>query len=619
MEPKVLHFSEFEETKDLQKNGTKESKVLNDIKHLDQKIRALKLQDQEAKKASTPPSKRSRKKNRLRKASDIVPVTPAELFHGTLVTVHEAKQLVKNGKPTSKSISSISSPDPMPESTGEHEVTPKKEKTETTSTPRKTVYEKHYRKQELEEGIENGRIRLGVLRISKRNRSDGYIRMGDDEEDWFVPGMVNMNRALDGDLVYAVKMDGDQLEKELSRIENRKKLKSLENRKRQEKVAMSDLAPVDDELFGEDRILAKVVKIKTSTMWSVQHPGTFSIEKPGSETDNPPPVSESRILWFKPCDKRVPFIMVPTQKIPSEILKRWETFRESIYTVQMDRWSLDSLFPRGTFTGYLGQMGELHTESQALLVSNGIVWEEFSEAIIDSLDFSITENDYVGRRDLRRECIFSIDPPTARDLDDALSCTVLEDGNYEIGVHIADVSHFVKPETLLDEEAYNRATSVYLVQKVIPMLPRLLCEELCSLNPDVDRLSFSVFWKITPQGEIIGTPEFCKSVIRSCAKLWYDHAQAVIEGRDWGEVSELTISNGFTEEYVQNQIRTLYNLSKVLRKKRFDNGALSLQSIRLWFSLDDQGNPIETGMYQIKEANRLVEEVYWGNVVHASG
>lgn len=221
---------------------------------------------------------------------------------------------------------------------------------------------------------------------------------------------------------------------------------------------------------------------------------------------------------------------------------------------------------------------------------------------------------------MRTSRIFSIDPPTARDLDDCVSVRDCLDGTLEVGVHIADVSYFVAPGTPLDDEASNRATSVYLVQKVIPMLPRILCEELCSLNPDVDRLSFSVFWIFSAAGEIIGAPKFGKSVIRSCAKLSYDHAQAVIEGKSWENLPKADIGNGKLKADVEEDIRKLYKFSQVLRKQRYENGSLTLNSIKLWFALDDFGNPIDNGIYESKDANRLIEEVYYSlTLVYAVG
>lgn len=212
---------------------------------------------------------------------------------------------------------------------------------------------------------------------------------------------------------------------------------------------------------------------------------------------------------------------------------------------------------------------------------------------------------------MRSERIFSIDPQTARDLDDAVSIKKLDDDIYQLGVHIADVSFFVQEGTLLDAAAFERGTSVYLVQKVIPMLPKLLCEELCSLNPGVDRLAFSVLWKVDSSANFIGDPEFGRSIIKSCAKLSYDHAQSVIDGGDLDPPSlpPVSILNGIKKEDIEEDIRLLFKISKILRERRFEKGTLSLNSIKLWFKLDDDGNPIDNGIYKIKEANKLIEEV----------
>lgn len=190
--------------------------------------------------------------------------------------------------------------------------------------------------------------------------------------------------------------------------------------------------------------------------------------------------------------------------------------------------------------------------------------------------------------------MFTIDPATAKDLDDAMHIRLLDCGNYEVGVHIADVSFFINPQNALDLEAQKRCTTVYLVQKAIPMLPRLLCEELCSLNPGVDRLSFSVIWKINPQGNfiiiinlfthlkgiVVGEPWFGKSIIRSRAKLSYDHAQAFIEGySSWDEaisagkkLQKLTLSDECSEQTIKEKVLELYSLSKQIRARRFDDG-----------------------------------------------
>lgn len=179
----------------------------------------------------------------------------------------------------------------------------------------------------------------------------------------------------------------------------------------------------------------------------------------------------------------------------------------------------------------LGPTGDIEVETTAMLESQGISSAPFSQDVLDCLpspDWISSEADLQGRSDFRDLCVFSIDPPTARDLDDALSIEVLNGGLFRVGVHIADVGHFVRSGSALDLEAQRRTTSVYLVQRVIPMLPELLSSHLCSLQPGIDRLTFSVVWEMDKFGTIQKT-EIQKSVIHSAAKLSYSHAQCIIE------------------------------------------------------------------------------------------
>ena len=284
----------------------------------------------------------------------------------------------------------------------------------------------------------------------------------------------------------------------------------------------------------------------------------------------------------------------------------------TLVSAKIKFWKPNFQFPVGSFVKILGSAEDFEIQSKALLIDGGVTWDDFSGEVLSCLESTprtILDEEYQKRLDIRNECVFSIDPPTARDLDDAISIKELGDNTYEIGVHIADVSYFVRPDTTLDSEAQHRSTSVYLVQKVIPMLPRLLCEELCSLNAGVDRLAFSVFWIFDENGNILGKPTFKRTIINSCAKLSYDHAQCVIDGRDWDSAGAVDLSGKWKKKEIESKILKFYNFSKILRAKRYDNGALSLFSIRLWFDLDESGFPISTGVYEQKEANRLIEEV----------
>ncbi|KAI8906431.1 hypothetical protein EDD86DRAFT_210705 [Gorgonomyces haynaldii] len=415
--------------------------------------------------------------------------------------------------------------------------------------------------------------------------------------------MTLQNRAIEGDIVLVQLLDGQELAEEQDRVMKKRLERQQGSRLRQEKISLQELD--DDEELQEHRIYGKVVGIAESNAFERTFVGTLHMERPGTDTVD----ERARFVWFKPNDKRIPFMMLSKETVESQFLKDPSSFSNVLVTCKMKKWSETSRFPLGQYTGKLGQMGELPVETEALLVQNGIFWDDFDDSVLECLPqtpWQIPASEFEKRLDLRQERIFSIDPQTARDLDDAVSLKEV-DGKLELGVHIADVSYFVKSGSQLDKEALNRATSIYLVQKVIPMLPRLLCEQLCSLNPNVDRLAFSVFWTLTKDGEFIGEPRFHRSVIRSCAKLSYDHAQATIEGKSWDHLPPVELGDVSKEQIDQDIIR-LFELSKVLRKRRFDNGSLTMSSIKLWFKLDDVGNPIDSGIYQLKEANKLIEE-----------
>ncbi|RKP24583.1 hypothetical protein SYNPS1DRAFT_16981, partial [Syncephalis pseudoplumigaleata] len=178
-------------------------------------------------------------------------------------------------------------------------------------------------------------------------------------------------------------------------------------------------------------------------------------------------------------------------------------------------------------------------------------------------------------------------------------------GNYSIGVHIADVSHFVTPHTALDEEAQKRGSTTYLVDRAIPMLPPLLCEQLCSLQPGVDRLAFSVIWHMTPEGRILDT-WYGRTIIRSCCQLSYEHAQTVIEG---GELPDnLKVDRAHSAAQIAEDIRLLHQLSQGLRKRRYDDGAVSIHSVKLAFDLDEAGMPVDCHVYERKASHILIEE-----------
>ena len=257
-------------------------------------------------------------------------------------------------------------------------------------------------------------------------------------------------------------------------------------------------------------------------------------------------------------------------------------------------WPKNAKSPHGAVTEIVGNPGEINVEMNSILSEFGFP-TKFSNSVIKDLD-SIPNPNYdkeaKKRRDFRKVTTLTIDPVDAKDFDDALSFKELDNQITEIGVHIADVGHFVKEKSIIDNEAFQRGNSVYLVDRVIPMLPEKLSNVLCSLRPKEDKLTFSVVFKINKEGEVLDT-WFGKTVIHSNHRFTYEEVQEIIEGK----------KNTFS-----NEINTLNTLAKIIRSKRLDSGALNIESSEVKFQLDDKGTPIGTYMKVSQEAHQLIEE-----------
>ncbi|KAK0402994.1 hypothetical protein QR680_016658 [Steinernema hermaphroditum] len=321
------------------------------------------------------------------------------------------------------------------------------------------------------------------------------------------------------------------------------------------------------------------------------------------------PFTGNNFVLFSPQDSRIPRLVIDVACVP-DFYENTSAYEGKIYLCRMVDWYANAQFARGTLVQCLGKAGDIETETEGILSKMHFDTreypDEFTEEILPEV-FSMADAEKRKRKDFTNECIFTIDPKTARDLDDALHVKKLDDDQYEVGVHIADVSHFVKEGTKVDAWARERTTSVYMVQKVIPMLPRLLCEELCSLQPGVERLAFSVIWKMDKNFKIIDKKTvFCRSIIKSCIKLSYEHAQDIIDGKTDLELPD--IHGSHTVENIKNSVLLLYEISKVLKRNRIKNGALRLDGPKMCFDIDDEGLPRSVLVYERKEANFLVEE-----------
>ena len=267
----------------------------------------------------------------------------------------------------------------------------------------------------------------------------------------------------------------------------------------------------------------------------------------------------------------------------------------------VDDWPRGDHAPTGHLVDVLGDPGENDTEMHAILAEYGLPYR-FESAVAnaaDSISEEITAEDIKGRRDFRDILTFTIDPADAKDFDDALSFRKLENGNYEVGVHIADVTHYVRPGSVVDEEARSRGTSVYLVDRTVPMLPEKLCNKLCSLRPNEEKLTFSAVFEITPLGRV-ANQWFGKTIIYSDHRFAYEDAQKIIDAP--------TEAHEEVPTDIKDAVLTLHALATKLRKKRFAAGAISFERPEMKVEVDEKGRPVNVYQKVTKEANWLIEE-----------
>ena len=292
------------------------------------------------------------------------------------------------------------------------------------------------------------------------------------------------------------------------------------------------------------------------------------------------------------------FVRPDARKLPMDVFfarKDYPQVKDGDKVVfRISDWHEGMRSPRGVIVDVLGQVGDNDTEMHAILAEYDLPYRfepEIDEAA-QAISAEITESDYAERRDFRDIITFTIDPADAKDFDDALSIRKVEDGIWEVGVHIADVTHYIRPETVLDCEARDRGTSVYLVDRTVPMLPERLCNELCSLRPNEEKLCFSAVFKLNENAEVL-EEWFGRTVIYSDRRFTYAEAQARIE----------TGVGDFAEE-----IGVLNRLAQTMRQRRFKNGAISFEREEFKFILDEKGKPLGVYTKEQKESNQLIEE-----------
>lgn len=313
--------------------------------------------------------------------------------------------------------------------------------------------------------------------------------------------------------------------------------------------------------------------------------------------------------------KNFAFVSTANAKMYTDIFipkdKIGEAQNGDVVLVNIIDWPAKADSPFGEVLKVLGKPGEHNTEIHAILAEYGLPYDfpVEVEVFAQKLDTEIHEEEIARRRDMRDVLTFTIDPRDAKDFDDALSFQKLENGNYEVGVHIADVSHYVKEGTILDEEAYNRATSVYLVDRVVPMLPEVLSNFACSLRPHEEKYTFSAVFELNDKAEVVNR-WFGRTVIYSDQRFAYEEAQHIIETKSNQMPAEISLTG---ERYtvpdaIVDATLTMDRLAKIMRRKRLAAGAISFDKVEVKFRLNEQAEPVGVYFKEAKDSNHLIEE-----------
>lgn len=531
---------------------------------------------------------------------------------------------------------------------------------------RKTLFTPYLPQATLPALLADGQLVAGTLRVNKKNRSDAYVTTADLDADIFICGSKDRNRALEGDLVAIELLDVDEVWGQKREKEEKKKRKdvsdrsgsihavndattqpesssaaqeggirrrgSLKQRPAQKKnddvevEGQSLLLMEEDEINDDQKPLyaghvVAVIERAAGQMFS----GSLGLLRPSSQATKEKQEAERqareggnarqqdrqqerpKIVWFKPTDKRVPLIAIPTEQAPKDFVERHQDYANKIFVACIKRWPITSLHPFGTLVEQLGEAGELKVETDALLRDNNFGPDEFSDAVIKNVghdEWSVAndgEEALAKRRDFRDEKTFTIDPNGSKELDDALHLKDLGDGLYEIGVHVADVAHFVKANTLVDREAKKRGTGVYLMNRSVNMLPAKLSAEICCLQPGEERYTVSVVFKVNAStGQVFEDETWAgKSVIKSTGKLSYDEVDSVINGT----------GNHSLDQARVEEIKTLHSVTQRFREARFGGEESSIPPLRLMYQLDDENVPVEQNIFDSSPSHEMIEEL----------
>jgi exosome complex exonuclease DIS3/RRP44 len=441
------------------------------------------------------------------------------------------------------------------------------------------IYPEYYTQSKMMTGIKAGTMHQGVFNVSPYNYLEGTVSVPAFEKPLLILGRESSNRSISGDVVVVEVLPRSEWKPASTKVVEEEDVNKNDNAEEEDQaqplVTDSERRALQEDVKKAHSQNAEAKAQPTARVvgamkrnWR-QYVGTVDTNASGKQG------TRQTTVFLVPMDKRIPKIRIRTRQ-PDELIGK-----RILATV--DSWDRDTRYPVGHYVRSLGALETKDAETEALLLEYDVQYRPFPKTVLDCLPAeghtwkvpaSQSDPGWIGRKDFRGLLVCSIDPPNCQDIDDALHARPLPNGNFEVGVHIADVSHFVKPNNAMDAEASSRGTTVYLVDKRIDMLPPLLGTDLCSLKPNVERYAFSTIWEVTPNADVVSA-SFTKSIILSREGFSYEQAQ-------------LRIDDSSAQDELTQGMRTLLMLSQKLRQKRMDAGALNLSSPEVRIETDSE-------------------------------
>ena len=463
-------------------------------------------------------------------------------------------------------------------------------------------YDAHLSENEMKSNIKQGKMFQGKIYFQNGIYDNAIIKSNLFDKDIVVEGDKNLNRAMHGDIVcfsfleesqWKKNIDlniGEEADEGIEQDENQDKEILLNTKTIKEKISNTKLQPTG--------FIRGVLRRNRNTFCG-------TIFNPNDKVNNS--INEKILNFLKTGaykkDENIAIFIPIDSKFPNFMLKLHEVekYYNQRIVIKFDEWNSNTIIPSSHFFKKLGKCLDIPVENEIILYEHNVDINPFSKKIIDSMpnedvEFKCPPEELKKRMDLRNKPVCSIDPPGCKDIDDALHAVELPNGNYELGVHIADVSHYVKAGSAVDKIAAKNCNTIYLVHKRTDMLPKVLTENLCSLVGKKERLAFSVLWEFDKNNLEIKNVKYGKSVIKSMTALTYEQAQNILN--DKNDNSKMATS-----------IKILDIITRDLKRKRMEDGALILSSNSMKFNLDNETNTItDISEYKTFQTNSLVEE-----------